>query len=307
MLKRSFLPVFITYFLLLPTMGQAQSQAKPSLSDPFLNLGPQSVARAGSTNSSTVQHDSQFQNPASPAFSKVYAVSLNYLGIANSLSASVVDTKSGPIGGGFYYTRRNTDGVTGVENSYLGDFKRQEQVIGGSLMGRISKRVAIGFNAKYLILDSSDSRVLDAKKWNVDGGLRVMVTRGLSLGALYKNFLGDQDGYTPPYFSFGAEYQIGKSFAFAARLLKINPLSAQSRYSLPGNPKKFAWSVGAQYNIGSSGAQIRAGFFDNPAWDNKWITAGLGFKMTQFTLDYSFQYDSVGKKQLHGFGVSGLF
>src|SRR5262245_18738040 len=111
-------------FLVLLTLPTIQTLAA-NVSDPNAALSARSLGRSGATVATNLSHDSLMQNPSSSAFQEKYAVTFAYLGAGDSLVASIVDTKSGPIGGGVYYMRRDLKDVAG--NEALGDYARMEE------------------------------------------------------------------------------------------------------------------------------------------------------------------------------------
>jgi len=118
--------------------------------DPGQQLGTRSTGRAHSTVASDLDHDSLFQNPASSVFKNQYAVSFEYGVIGNGLSASVVDTQSGPVGGGIFYSRKDFQGVdlSGVDSTY-GNLERIEEQAGFALIGKFSDQIGLGANVKW--------------------------------------------------------------------------------------------------------------------------------------------------------------
>jgi hypothetical protein len=298
----------------MAAFSQAYAQNAPSsvalAPDPQSYLGARAAGRGGATVASQLAHDSLFQNPASAAFVKSYAVSVGYQALGNTLSASVVDTKSGPIGGGAFYLRRDVKASsTGVLdfNPALGDFARSEEHAGFSVLGQPAPALGVGANVRYSYLRSYDSRVQNQSGWNVDMGLRYMANDNLQIGLLGQGLLNDKTGILPRRYSAGAEFSASSMLVFSAQMFKVDPSSLIPSLALPDPLHTVGWSLGSELRF-NKGVSVRAGYLSNPAWRQKLASVGAGWSSDTVRVDYAFQM-GVGTKQdaLHSIVVTGYF
>jgi len=267
-------------------------------------LGARALGRAGATAGSQLTHDALFQNPASAAFEKRYALHASYLGYGNGLTASVVDTKTSPVGGGLYYMRRDIKGDA-TKNPSLGNYNRLEERAGSAVMGRLAENFAVGLTAKYTYLRPYDNRVKNGVNWNVDAGLRYLFSPQFAVGVVGQNFLTDEKGANPRLFSFGIEYQPTPSFVISAQAMKTSELDDKTGMSFPKKASTLGWSAGAEYRY--SGFAARTGYVDHGPWNHKLLSFGLGYEDAAFALDYAFQMVTSGRAlQIHTVGLSAF-
>lgn len=255
--------------------AQAQTPA-PQFSDSSTLLGARAVGRGSSTVASTTYHDALFQNPAGSVFTQSYAVSLGYLGLGDSLTASVVDTKSGALGGGVYYLRRDMRDVS-REPISIGDYARLEERAGLALFGKPSDGFGIGISAKYAYRKSLSEGIGSGKNWNGDIGAKYLVNGALTVGATGQNLLVDESGLNPKSVILGAEYGLGGGFSVSAQV---------SRILTSGFARDTSWGTGGEYRL-SNGFALRAGYRDNRPWDEQTIAGGAGYDAKSFSVDYS--------------------
>ena len=119
-----------------------------TVADPSSTLGPVASSQGAASLAGNMRHDSLILNPAAATGESLYSVAANYGATGDLMSASVVDTKSGPVGGGAYYLRKNT--LSATPDGFLGNYERTEEVAGLSVMGRISESVGLGISGRYI-------------------------------------------------------------------------------------------------------------------------------------------------------------
>jgi hypothetical protein len=294
---------------LVPVFAQAQAASAVTVADPNTLLGARSQGRAGATGASNLTHDSLFQNPASAAFIKSYAVSAGYVGAGDSLTASVVDTQSGPVGGGIYYLRRDLrklDSATITSNPALGNYARSEEHAGVALLGRPSQQVGVGIIGRYIYRRSYDSRVANKKGWNGDAGLRYMANQELSIGVTAQNLLTDETGVAPRRFAAAVEYTPMIELAMSAQVFKVQPESLPANFTLPNPEQTTGFALGAEYRW-PNGAMARAGYSSNPAWNQKIFSLGGGWENKSVSVDYALQKGIGSSLITHSILVTGYF
>jgi hypothetical protein len=271
-------------------------------------MGARSTGRGHSTVASDLDHDSLFQNPASSVFKSQYAVSLEYGVVGDSLAASIVDTQSGPVGGGVYYSRRDFEGVdlSQVDSSY-GNFERIEEQAGFALMGKFSEQFGIGAAVKWSYLKSLNSSVTGGRAWTFDLGSKVRINETLSVGILGQNLLKDDRGYIPRKLSAGVEFQPVIGLDISGEINSIESRTVTGPFVLPNQSETVGWALGAQYRF-AQGAVLRTGYQNSPAWNQSTASLGAGFQNKTFSVDYAYQKSLEGvKSTTHMVGFTGFF
>lgn len=293
--------IYAAIFVSLPALADAPVTA----ADPSTLLASRAAARAGATVASYLTHDALFQNPASPAFLSRYAVNLAYVGAGDAVTASIVDTKSGPVGGGIYYMRRDLSHPD-LSNSGAGLLPRIEDRAGVSLMGKLAPELAVGSNVRYAYQRSLDASVPSTKNWNFDLGLQYKVNTQITIGAVGQNLLEDTSGMNPKLLVFGAEFRPMPSLVLSAQATKVLQV-ASPLVTFPDLERPLGFSLGGEYEI-LNGLNARAGFSDSRTWKQKLVALGGGYEAKSFSVDYSFQTAVDGSKlQVHSVTVSGYF
>lgn len=275
-----------------------------TISDPETLLGPKSAGRAGATGSSELYHDSLVQNPAGSAFQSQYAISAAYLGAGDALTASIVDTKSGPVGGGAYYLRRNLK-MASAKNPLLGSLPVTEERAGVSAMGRVSPQFGVGIGGKWAYRRSYTSALGNGKNINMDAGLRYAVTQTVVAGLLGQNLLSDDEGLNLRSFQFSLEWQAQANVLISGQVIKVVKPETGTLLTLPKSDDLVNWSIGGQY--GWETFRVRAGYAQKNSWDQNLFTLGLGYESPAFHLDYAFEKQLKHEKEmLHRVGLTGF-
>lgn len=161
--------------------------------------GGRSMAMGGAHRGIGSSNDTLYLNPAGMALLKRYAVELQY-GYANlddlsRFNFSAVDSKSGPVAGGFGYTHvRGGTLDAGLHHFYLGSAVP------------ISDALALGFTLHHIRGDVRDVTGVrdDLSVYTGDVGIMAMLAEGVTVGVAYNNVLEtDRPELTPPMLGFG--------------------------------------------------------------------------------------------------------
>lgn len=282
--------------------GQVRADVPAAnLTDTSTLLGARSSARGGATVAASTTHDALLQNPAGGAFNQKYAVTLGYSGVGDGLSASIVDTKSGPIGGGVFYLKRDLREAREAIPS-VGDYARVEERAGFSFFGRPAEGFGLGVNAKYSYRRSFDSRPEfgTTKNWNADIGGKYLLNNQVTLGVVAQNMLEDTSGLNPKTLAVGVEGSVVSGLSLSAQLSKL---------IVKGLSRDLSWSAGGEYAFGN-GVAVRLGYTDLLPWSQRIIGAGLGYETKSFGIDYALQASSgsgvARGAVLHSVSLSGF-
>lgn len=276
------------------------------VADPSTLLSAHAQGKGGAAAASSQYQDALLQNPASAVFTNRYAVSASYLGWGNSLSASIVDTQSGPVGGGVYYVRRDLK-QTLLTSSALGNYARSEEQMGFSLMGKLAEKLGIGTNIRYAYRKSTDALVGNASGWNFDVGAKYMVSSQISLGVVAQNLMEDEVGVYPRRLTAGLELQPWSGMSVSGQIFQVKGDNLLAGYTLPNATKENGYSVGAEYLTAISVA-TRVGYTSNPNWNQKLLSFGVGYTTNEYTVDYAFQKGmNKSTEEVHTVSLTGFF
>ena len=276
------------------SMSSLEAPAARIVGDPEAIMGPKSASRGAATTGSHLVHDSIFQNPAAAALEKSYTVTVGYSPVGEQLSASIVDTKSSGMGGAISYVRRDVRelGNTPLD---LGNYKRTEDRAGLSFFGMVDKEIALGVIAKYAYQRSFDTLSETGKNWNGDIGAKYIFSREFQIGAVAQNLLKDDTGMNIKAYSVGIETLPLRSVNLSARVIHYPKPGAGATYRVANETKLTGYSVGAEFAF-YRGAALRGGYKDQPTWNEKIASAGLGYNGKEWGADYSFQISTLGDK-----------
>lgn len=271
--------------------------------DPTTLLSAKSVARGSSTVATSAQSiDGLLLNSASLAFQNQYAISFGLNGMGGSMGASIVDSKSGPLGGGLYYIRRDLRTQTPA-TLLLGNYRRLEERAGVALFSKFSDRFAMGLNGKYSYQKSGEADITNGKAFNGDLSFAVNASPELNFAFSAQNLLEDKSGLEPRAYIAGAEFKVQTTLAISGQIMNVSATDLATNFELP-NPEALAWSLGANYRLANF--EIRGGYMKSGAWNREVISAGLGYGDQKFSVDYAFQYEQTTANQFHGVSVSGF-
>jgi hypothetical protein len=291
---------FFVFFL------QAINVSGFEVGDPSTLLSATSQGRGGATIASSQYQDALFQNPASAVFSNRYALNASYLGWGDSLAASIVDTQSGPVGGGVYYVRRDLS-TLGTESSALGNYTRNEEHMGFALMGKLSDQVGIGTNVRYVYRKSEIASIGNAAAWNFDVGLKFLPQRQFAIGIVGHNLMSDKIGIFPKRISGGIDYLAMANFSISGQIFKVDGTNLPSQFTLPNPTAGIGYAIGGEYVLPYSIA-LRSGYSVNPAWNQKLASFGAGYVVPKFSIDYAMQLGVSGSTEnVHTVSVTGFF
>lgn len=270
----------------------AWAQTPSIVSDPQNLLGPQARARGGATAASILTHDALFQNPAAGAFQNKYSVNFAYMGTGDAITASIVDTKSGPLGGGLYYMKREFKNPASSPTE--GAYARSEERAGFSFFGKMNPSIGFGTNIKYVYRRSRTAGVASGTAWNFDVGGRFILSEDIALGVVGQNLMTDETGLNPKTVLGGLEFRAAGALMLSAQVGRI----------FDDESLGPSYGVGAEYLLPYNFI-ARAGFRDTGA-KQTFVSAGFGYEAGSFGVNYSIQNALSGpKSQIHAVGVTG--
>lgn len=293
-------------------IGSVWSQGTSVFAPDFSNqIGARALGRGGATSASELSVDSVFQNPASAGFTKQYAVGFQYTGAGDSISAAIVDTQSGPIGAGIFYSRQDFSGANFSDlGSSFGNFERAEESAGFSLTALPSPQFSVGSVVRWSYLKSFDDQISGGKAWNFDLGVIYKINSNVSLGALGQNFLRDPVGMRPRRFTAGVDFSPAFGWNLSAQIYsqELRTGSLANSFSFPNPSQKLGYSLGGQYRF-VQGFLVRTGYSESKSWGEKFFSGGLGYEDKTFSLEYGFR-SPVGATlaaTLHAVSLTGYF
>lgn len=296
-MKKSALKKIANYSLFtFISAATAQAQTARIVGDPEAVMGPKSSSRGAATTGSHLVHDSIFQNPASAALEKSYTVTVGYSPLGDQLTASIVDTNSSTIGGAVSYVRRDLRDLGGTPLE-LGNYKRTEDRAALSFFGMADKNFGIGIIGKYAYQKSYDSMSSTGKNWNGDVGAKYIFNRYIQAGAVAQNVLKDDTGINVRAFSVGIETLPMRSMNLSARIINYPKPGSSAQYRFKNDSKPTGFALGMEYAV-YQGVALRAGYKDQPTWNEKVASAGLGLNGKDYGADYSFQMSTLGDKSI---------
>ncbi|HTP49270.1 MAG TPA: hypothetical protein VMK42_01120 [Anaeromyxobacteraceae bacterium] len=219
-------------------------------------------------------NDGIFYNPAALAARNHFEIDVQGLvaqdgsdTTASIFSGSVVDSTAGPVTGGFAYSYVKTLGY--APRGFFG---------GGTnlaLATPLGKTFFIGATLNYLDLTSSARNV---NAVNLTTGLFWQVAKVVSLGAVGYNLINTyHPDLTPIAFGTGAAVGPDDTFHLTADF-----------YREWGTAVRNVWSAGGEAFLFSVAA-IRAGWTFDPGRSTQWWSAGLGFSVSGFGMDFAYR------------------
>jgi hypothetical protein len=269
--------------------------------DPTAMLSARAQGRGSSVMNFDENIDGLLMNPSALAFQEQYALSLGLSGMGGGLSVAVVDTKSGPLGGGLYYNRRDLQSSIANESLLLGDYSRLEDEVGAALFTKLSNRFSFGIKGKYLYQSNSELAELNGKAFSGGVSATVKASDSIQFGFGAHNLVDTKLGAYPKSYFFGASYFAGSGVSLSGQYMSFEE-SAGTNFSLPGSGTS-SFSLGGEYRFKEF--RFRAGYMDNSAWDESIVSAGLGYFDKHFSVDYAFQNLSNSGLQYHSFSITG--
>ena len=299
--------LYIALLLSSPKTLFAASTPDHFFGDPFFLLSPVAQSLGGAAFTARGAHDSILLNPASGAFASEYSIHGNFSSAARTLSASIFDSKSTGLGAGFAYIRRSVEKDDASKIYTSGDTETEYQGMNLSLFGKLQENFGVGLSARYSVRNKSSATDLNAKSFNGDFGAAFKVLPQLTLGAVYKNILGDNKNLEPRVLAGGLSYDLLPEFTLSGAIEKYAATSDTPTFGIPDD-SKLTWAVGAQYNLKANGLSLRAGFREAGAWSTQVACAGIGYNRENIQIDYSLANILKGEKtSIHTFGLGITF
>jgi hypothetical protein len=293
----------LTSFSLLWAASQASAQSV-IVADPSSLLGPVAAGRGSSGVASSLRHDSLFINPAVAAAESAYTVNAVYGGVGDLMAASVVDTKSGPVGGGAYYLRRTFD--SNVASGFLGDYARTEEQAGISLMGNVSDGISFGITGRYIRNRYSEFTLSQKNEWEGDMGIRWVAATGVTIGGTVRSLLADKSGLYPTQSSLGIDWVTAARIQLSGSVSRtsIRKSGVELDVGVPNSGEKYSYAAGVEWRA-TSNLSLRAGYSMLRPWNQNLGSVGIGYWNKSFSMDYAFIASVRGAKyQQHTVGAS---
>ncbi len=305
---RSFKIIFsLGLFLSSQKMFLKASTPEHFFGDPLFLLSPVAQSLGGAAFSLKDAHDSILLNPASGAFASEYSVHGNFSSAARTLSASIFDSKSTVVGAGFAYIRRSIEKDDTSKLYTSGNTEMTYQGLNLSVFGKLQENFGVGLTLRYSIRNKSSSTDLNAQSWNGDFGAAFKLLPQLTLGAVYKNILGDKKNLEPRLFAGGLSYDLLPEFTITGGIEKYAASSDTPTFGIP-NDSKINWALGAQYFLKAYSLSLRAGLREAAAWNTQAACAGLTYKKENIQIDYSLVSVLKGTKtSVHSIGLGIIF
>lgn len=300
---------FFLWGLLLTASPKPLMSATPDqfIGDPLFLLSPVAQSMGGAAYSLKGAHDSILLNPASGAFASEYSIHGNFSSAARTISASIFDSKSTVLGAGFAYIRRDVQKDDAQKIYTAGDLEQNYQGLNLSLFGKLQENFGIGLTARYSIRNKTSSPTLDAKTFNGDFGAAFKLLPQLTLGAVYKNILGDNKNLEPRIIAGGLSYDLLPELTITGALEKYSATSDSPVFGVLDD-RKITWAIGGQYMLKAQGISLRAGLREAAAWNKQLACGGIGYSKENLQLDYSLAHVLKGEKiSIHTFGLGFIF
>ena len=297
-------------FSLCFSLGINSALAAPLyiMGDPVFQLGAEALSLGGAALTTKSTHDNLLLNPAAGAFSKEYAIDATFSTALRTLSASVFDTKSSEYGGGIYYIRKEVESGDLDKPLMSGSLEHKYQSFGVSLFGKLVEQFAVGITGRYSMRDGTGTANKDDKSFNGDVGAVYKLNDEFSVGALYKNLLGDKKNLEARSISGGAHYKVIPELTISGVVEKYSATTGDAEIDIPEDGN-LVWSLGGEYKH-ASGVALRAGYRDAAAWKHQLAFGGVSYEKDMVRVAYAFGtvVGGDGKKfTLHTFGLGASF
>jgi len=245
----------------------------------FIPVGDR--AQGQSLTAASLMNDSIYTNPASSAFTQVYAVEGIYQA-PKSFGVSVLDTRTSELGGGLGYFRSDVG------------FEKPLQGVKLSLGGRASSIIGVGLAGKMLW--GPDRTGADNKLNDVDTGI-VANLMPLQLGLTFRNVFGGN-----------AAMELNREWALGARLayedLLYLSFSAVSTFS---KVQPYQYGIGMEY-VSPYFFSLKGGLRLRPSESLTFWSAGASILAPKVNLHYVAEFPAQpGKSVEHTIAATFLF
>lgn len=274
-------------------------------------LGPAGSSMGSALEADGYSMDNVFINPAAIVGHKKYLLGAGYLSEADTLTASVVDTKSGPVGGAVFYLRRKIDEFNEDFFPALGGFLRKEQVYGGAFTGKANDKFNIGLSVFYHKVDFltvQPNAGSELKEWTFSLGANYVYENWLKFGVAAHNLMEDDYGYLRKKISFGLNAKKNE-LSFGIRAIKIlsDDNEAKHDFLLVDKDASMAFGMGLEYQV-QSDYSLKFGYYDNPYLDYSQMAAGLRYVKDTVIFEYGYQHGlGDAEHQVHSVTLSSTF
>jgi len=277
--------------------NQATAQDPPA---PIFAPGSRAAGMGEAYNALSAGPSGVFHNPSGIARAVMFGVegSFNYAPSGNTLSASVIDSKTNPsvaagFGVNYFFTAGEGRGTTAL------DLRLPIAV------PVVPQRISFGVAVRYITVtqENADEEPIERLRGlTFDAGALFRVVDALHLGITARNLIDQCDNSDCAGF---APTTVGGGLAYAAEPLTVAvdveaDLNSTSDVTLNVD-------VGAEFFIQQI-VPIRVGFKRLGPTEQNWITAGVGWRASTAGVDLSYQHNlSAQQIGLITLGVSAFF
>jgi hypothetical protein len=229
----------------------------------------ESFAEGQSLSGANTLNDSLYVNPAGSGFTNVYSVQGTY-GIGGSFAASVLDTKTGLIGGSLGYFRRPEENPQTLTN-----FAKPLQGVNLGLSAQLVPGIALGVAGKSIW--GPDMTGADSKYNDVDVG--ILGSLGLAqLGLAVHNVFGGS-----PAMDLGRELTLGGRIGY--KDLLFLSVATDSYWS---QVTPYQYGIGAEY-VSPYHFSLQGGYRIRPSESTTYWTVGFSINSPVVSLLYAAQ------------------
>ncbi|MBI4404147.1 MAG: hypothetical protein HY537_08300 [Deltaproteobacteria bacterium] len=241
----------------------------------------QERAQGQSLTGSHQLNDSLYSNPAASAFTAIYSLEGIYM-LPKTFAVSVLDTKTGAIGGGLGYFRILNNEQEPLQGAKL------------ALCGRLSSYMAIGIGAKLLWGPGVGGEHRNLK--DLDAGLLANLG-AFQLGLTTRNlFGGDLLLEQEREWAFGGRFGYNQMLFLSA--------SAISRWT---QFKPYQYGIGAEY-VTPYYIAVKGGFRIQPDAHRSFWSLGASLSAQKVALHYVFEIpNQEGENKEHTLGLTLMF
>lgn len=230
----------------------------------------QEKAQGQSLTGANLLNDSLYSNPASSSFTQVYSVEADYW-MPRSFAASILDTRTSPIGGAMGYFRKNEGGVS-----------EPLQGLRAALSNRVHPNVSLGIGGKILWGPNSQGQHINYKDFDMGALANFNV---IQLGLNLRNIGGGEATLLQQ-----REWALGGRVNYE-QLLFLST-TAISKW---GYVKPYQYGFGAEY-VSPYFFSLKGGFRLRPQSELSYWSVGASILAPKIGIHYAVEIPNQGKK-----------
>lgn len=234
----------------------------------------QEKAQGQSLTGASVLNESLHSNPAGAAFSSTYSLDGSLL-FPRTFAVSVLDTRTGAIGGGIGYFRNSLKSGQVVQGGKLG------------LSGKVSQTVGLGMTGKMIWGPNSTGG--GDRLGDIDVGT-LFNFRPITMGAVIRSVFGGNTGM-----GYEREWAVGARYSWQ----DVFNVSA----AVSGNWRNFSpaqLSGGVEY-LSPYYFGLRVGYRHLPSLRTGYWSAGTSFNSPRMSLHYAVEFSQAAGEGLEHF------